>query len=191
MTGQPSPADWHRQAAATFTERVEAVTDWAAPTPVKEWVARDIVDHLTTWLPDFLESGSGLRLPAGPAAADDPVGAWRAQRDAVQELLDDPQRSAMPYRSDALGELTVEQVLTQFYTADVFMHTWDLARATGQDDRLDEQTCAGMLEGMSQMEDMLRASGQFGTRQPVADDAPVRDRFIAFIGRDPHWQPPA
>ena len=30
-----------------------------------------------------------------------------------------------------------DQAVSQFFTADVFMHTWDLARATGQDDTLD------------------------------------------------------
>ena len=38
---------------------------------------------------------------------------------------------------------------------------------------------------------MLRSSGQFGTRQPVADDASSEQRLAAFIGRDPYWAPPA
>lgn len=70
------------------------------------------------------------------------------------------------------------------------MHTWDLARATGQDDSLDEATLRPMHEGMRAMGEMLRASGQFGQEQPVADDATEQERFIAFIGRDPRCQPP-
>ena len=27
--------------------------------------------------------------------------------------------------------------------------------------------------------------------QPVPDDASVQERFLAFIGRDPRWAPPA
>ena len=38
---------------------------------------------------------------------------------------------------------------------------------------------------------MIRASGQFGQQQPVPDDASVQERFLAFIGRDPRWAPPA
>ncbi len=44
------------------------------------------------------------------------------------------------------------------------MHTWDLARATGQDERLDPDFCAHLLSGMEQMEEVLRSSGQYGPR---------------------------
>ena len=35
------------------------------------------------------------------------------------------------------------------------MHTWDLARATGQDDQLDLQLCAGPLGGIEPLEDVI------------------------------------
>ena len=69
------------------------------------------------------------------------------------------------------------------------MHTWDLARATGQDDALDPAFCAELLEGMIPAEEAMRGSGQYGARVPVADDAPVQDRLLGFIGRDPGWRP--
>ena len=50
----------HDRIAARFTEVVDAVTDWDAPTPVPEWRARDVVGHLTTWLPGYL---AGLGTP--------------------------------------------------------------------------------------------------------------------------------
>jgi hypothetical protein len=42
---------------------------------------------------------------------------------------------------------------------------------------------------MEPIDDLLRASGQYGARVPVAADAPVQDRLIGFIGRDPAWSP--
>ena len=36
-----------------------------------------------------------------------------------------------------------------------------------------------------QGEAILRASGQYGPRVEVADDADVQTRLLAFIGRDP------
>ena len=42
---------------------------------------------------------------------------------------------------------------------------------------------------MQPIDAMLRASGQYGPQVPVADDAPVQDRLIGFIGRDPAWRP--
>ena len=44
---------------------------------------------------------------------------------------------------------------------------------------------------MQAQAEMIRASGQFGQQQPVPDDASVQERFLAFIGRDPRWAPPA
>jgi hypothetical protein len=37
----------------------------------------------------------------------------------------------------------------------------------------------------------LEASGQFGPPQPVGDDAPIQQRLIALLGRDPQWSPEA
>ena len=51
------------------------------------------------------------------------------------------------------------ETIDSFYTADVFMHTWDLARATGQDDRLDPEFCAALLGGMEPMEEIIRSRG--------------------------------
>ena len=42
------------------------------------------------------------------------------------------------------------------------MHTWDLARATGQDDRLDSDFCTELLAGMEPIEEVMRSSGQYG-----------------------------
>lgn len=180
-------ADEHREVAGAFTDRVVGVADWDVPAPVEGWVARDVVRHLVTWFPGFLSAGAQLQLPAGPSVDDDPIAAWRWQYDAVQALLDDPSSASMRLSNPHLGELPLEQAISRFYTADVFMHTWDLARATGQDERLDPERCARMYEGMLAMDELLRSSGQYGPRMPVPDDADAQTRLLGFIGRDPSW----
>jgi uncharacterized protein (TIGR03086 family) len=180
-----SAADEHRRVAGAFTERVVGVTDWDAPAPVEGWVARDVVRHLVEWLPSLLEGGAGVTLVRGPSVDDDPVGAWRAHSDAVQALLDDPETPSKVLTNPHIGEVPLDEAVDRFYTADVFMHTWDLARATGQDETLDAEKCAVMLAGMEPMDEMLRASGQYGPRVDVPADADVQTRLIAFIGRDP------
>jgi hypothetical protein len=67
----------------------------------------------------------------------------------------------------------------------VFLHRWDLARATGQDETLDPQRCAKMLEGMLPMDEVLRQSGQYGPRIEVSEDADAQAKLLAFIGRTP------
>lgn len=174
----------YRHTADRFGEVVSAVTDWDAPTPVPEWRARDVVGHLTTWLPGLLSS-DGIELPVGDH--EHPVGSWQALDTALRTLLaQDPTR---PFSHPMAGEGTVTEIVARLFTPDVFLHTWDLARASGQPDRLDGDRCTAMLDGMRSIEPMLRASGQFGVQQPEPDDADPTDRLIAFVGRDPRWTP--
>lgn len=183
------PAARHREVAGAFSDRVIGTRDWAAPAPVPGWAARDVIDHLVGWSTGFLAAG-GFTLPAGPAVATDPVGAWQAHAAAVQALLDDPATAGSHFAHPVAGEGVLAKVVDSFYTADVFMHTWDLARATGQDERLDPQFCATLLAGMEPIDALLRSSGQYGPQVPVPDDADVQTRLLGFIGRDPSWAPP-
>ncbi len=177
--------DEHRRIAAAFTATVEGVApaDWDRPAPPAGWVARDIVRHLVEWLPGFLSSSTGITWPAGPSVDDEPIGAWAHQTEAVQALLDDPATAEREYDLPHLGRMTLSQAIDSIYTADVFMHRWDLARATGQDETLDPATCARLLAGMAPMDEALRASGHFGPRVEVDDDADVQTQLLAFIGR--------
>ncbi|MCW2832775.1 MAG: hypothetical protein JWN68_728 [Nocardioides sp.] len=175
----------HRRFASDFAALTRGVDDWEAPAPVPGWSARDVVDHLVGWFPGFLAAGD-ITLPAGPDVADDPVAAWQHQADAVQELIET--RGEESFTHPRAGTHRLADAVDRFYTADVFMHTWDLARATGQEPDLDEDQAAAMLEGMHGIEEMLRSSGQYGAAVPVAPDAPVADRLMGFVGRDPAWR---
>src|SRR5919202_1904480 len=161
------PAQRHREVAGALTERVVATRQWDAPAPVAAWVARDVVRHLVDWLPGFLADGAGLVLHGGGTVDVDPVQACLAHADAVQALLDDPSTPSRVFAHPRAGQWPLDVAVDRFYTTDVFLHTWDLARATGQDDRLDEDVCATLLAGMSPMEDLLRSSGQYGPAVPV------------------------
>jgi len=65
------------------------------------------------------------------------------------------------------------------------MHSWDLARATGQDETLDADLCAAMYEGMLPIEELMRSSGQYGPRVEVPEGADAQTKLLAFIGRHP------
>jgi uncharacterized protein (TIGR03086 family) len=181
------PAEEHRRVARAFTVTVEATdpSAWDRPAPPEGWVARDVVRHLVEWFPAFLRDATGITVPVGPSVDDDPVGAWRTQSDAVQALLDDPATAEQSYELPHIGTMPLEQAIAMIYTGDVFLHRWDLARATGQDETLDPDTCARMLDGMLPLDDVLRQSGQFGPRVEVPDDADAQTKLLAFIGRTP------
>lgn len=171
--------------AGTFTDRVRGASDWDAPAPPAGWVARDVVRHLVTWFPGFLEGGAGIRLTAGPDVDTDPVAAWQVHCDAVQALLDDPATPGRMLSNPNTGDLPLDEAVDRFYTGDVFLHTWDLSRATGQDETLDADRCGQMLAGMEPMDAAMRGSGHYGPRVEVPDDADVQTRLLAFTGRDP------
>ncbi|UUW88547.1 TIGR03086 family metal-binding protein [Pimelobacter simplex] len=186
-----SAAEEHRSIAGTFGDKVRGVGagGWDAATPVAQWQARDVVRHLVEWFPAFLADGSDLRLTPGPSVDDDPVAAWEHHATGVQAVLDDPANADLTFAHPRLPAMPLPRAISEFYTGDVFMHTWDLARATGQDDRLDEERCQVMFTGMEPMDEMLRQSGQYGARVAVPEDASWQDRLIGFIGRDPQWRP--
>jgi uncharacterized protein (TIGR03086 family) len=186
------PAERHRQIAGHFSRLVAGVPgpSWSVPTPVDGWTAHDVVRHLVGWLPGFLTGGCDVRLPSGPGVDDDPAAAWAHHATAVQELLDDPANTDRLFEHPALPPTPLAEAVSRFYTVDVFMHSWDLARATGQDDRLDPDLCRELFAGLEPMEDQLRRSGQFGPRFQVAADADWQTKLLGLIGRDPCWHSP-
>jgi uncharacterized protein (TIGR03086 family) len=132
----------------------------------------------------------GREVPRDPSVDDDPAAAWHHLRNAVQGLLDDPATERCALTNPHIGQMPLPLAISRFFTGDVFLHSWDLARATGQDDTLDPARCAYMLEGMEPMDQVLRDSGQYGPKVEVPADADVQTRLIAFIGRNPTWVSP-
>jgi uncharacterized protein (TIGR03086 family) len=183
-----TPADRHRAVAAGFTEHVSAVRNWAAPTPVNGWVARDIVAHLVNWFTEFLRAG-GVALPAGPPIDADPLAAWLVHTDGVQALLDS-EAADDDFSHPMAGDHRLADAVDRFYTADVYMHTWDLATSNGHKSKLEPEFAAQLLAGMAGIEDLLRSSGQYGPPVEVDDDADPVTRLAGFIGRDPAWSGP-
>lgn len=179
---EATTAERHRMLSDRFLTLAEGVQDWDAPTPVKEWTNRDVVAHMA-WLPEML-AGMGVTLDV--EKHDDPVEQLRAQTAAVQELLDSPDADRL-IDTNMMGEMPLSRVIEQFYNFDLFAHGWDLAKGSGQEIELDEEYAAGAHQGMSAMGPALHESGQFGTPQPVAEDASAQDKLLALIGRDPSW----
>jgi uncharacterized protein (TIGR03086 family) len=187
-----TPAEEFREIGGRFGDLVAGVRpeQWDGPSPVAEWTTRDVVRHLVEWFPPFLAGGAGVELPVGPSVDEDPAGAWGNLQDAVQALLDDPASAGRVLSNPHIGEIPLPQAVSQFFTADVFMHSWDLARASGQNDDLDPARCVEMLAGMEPIEKLMRDSGQYGPRVPVAVDSDAQTKLLGFIGRDPDWLPP-
>lgn len=180
-------SDHYRWVSATFTQRVKEVPAdaWENPAPCEGWVARDVVRHLVEWIPGLFFDRWGVPQPGGPSVDEDPVGAWVAVSDTIQAALDDPETATRVEEEPRMGPMSFAQGIDMVATPDVFLHTWDLARATGLDEKLDPDEVHRLFEGMEPMDEMLRQSGHYGPRTPVPDDADEQTKLLAFIGRQP------
>jgi uncharacterized protein (TIGR03086 family) len=170
--------------ASQFTDRVRRVpaAAWDADSPCAGWTARDVVGHLTEWIPGFF-AGQGVAFGEVPSVDDDPVGAWNAVDAALAAALDDP---AQPGRTieNPFGPRSLADTVDMIVVPDVLIHTWDLARATQLDESLDPDQIQRMLDSMGSMPDeTLRADGMFGPRIEVSDDVDDQTRLLAFLGR--------
>lgn len=180
--------DWtalQPRAAAEFARRLDAVTDWDAPTPDVEWSVRDLVAHVTReqqWVP-LLLAGVDATTPetALEPLGDDLVAAWHRHSGAAAEAWRTADHDAVVRLST--DEVTVAEYLAE-QVADVTVHSWDLARAVGADERLDDDLVAAVWTVFEPQRDALEASSLFASPVPVAADAPLQVQLLALTGRD-------
>ena len=170
--------------AAGFDARVNAAGagDWNAPSPCSEWKALDVVGHVVgnhRWL-----AASVRGSETQPMADDeDPAEAWRSAYTTVLELTEDPE--AMATMVDGpVGQMPLEQILDSFVCMDLLVHTWDLARAVGGDERLDEDSVLRAYETMKPMDDQIRQPGIFGPKVAPPAGADTQTEFLYFLGRE-------
>lgn len=186
--GRMEHAETFRRIAADFTARVEGVGagGWDAEAPCEGWVARDVVRHLVEWVPWWLSEGTDHSMSISADVDDDPAAAWVQLRDQLQAILDRPEAAEETFDSEMFGgAMPLGVAAERFVTGDILVHTWDLAKATGQDTTIDPDFAAGMYQGMLPMDEMLRQSGHFGPRVEVPDEADPATKLIAFTGRTP------
>jgi uncharacterized protein (TIGR03086 family) len=74
--------------------------------------------------------------------------------------------------------------------ADLAVHAWDVALATGQSPDVDTAVVEYAFEwGRQNLKPEFRGAA-FGPEITVPADAPVYDRLVGFFGRDPAWRQP-
>ncbi|CAM01144.1 TIGR03086 family metal-binding protein [Saccharopolyspora erythraea] len=175
----------YRALAAEFTRRVAAVPagSWENPSPCEGWTARDVLRHVVEVHRD-MPSWAGLSVTLHRHVDDDPVGAWSEARDAIQELLEDPDRAGKRY-DGIFGPTTAEATVDRFLGFDLLVHGWDIARATGQDESLPEHEVTRVYADARALGDNLRRSGVCGPEVVVGEDASEQEKLLAFLGRRP------
>jgi uncharacterized protein (TIGR03086 family) len=174
----------YRGATSRAVALAEAVTedqlDW--PTPCSEWTVQQLMDHLVGGTEYLLAAVSGREPSPGTrtTGADYRRGVEQvlvalAQPGALEAICMSPLGFRWPVAQAVAGTFM-----------DVLIHTWDLARATGQDERLDPalvEACTAMF--VPEMPTRGREAGIIGPEVPVDENASPQDRLLATMGRRP------
>jgi uncharacterized protein (TIGR03086 family) len=178
-----------------FTTRVAQVEEsqWDAPTPCEDWDVRTLVNHVvseTRWVSPLLSGATVAEVGdrfAGDQLGDDPAAAAMSAADAADAAAD---QTGVLDRTTHLssGDTSAEEYLNQI-TADLAIHSWDLAVATGEDPSLDPQVVDKVGDWFQERERLYREGGAIGPRESVPADAGQQDELLAAFGRNPDWAP--
>ena len=179
-----SPAqERYRLTAGAFDARVQATPpdSWNGQSPCTEWRARDVVAHVVDNHRRLIAEVAGVESEA-MTADEDPKAAWTSAYATMSELTKDPEAMALSVEGP-MGPMPLEQMIPQFVCMDMLVHTWDLARAVGGDERLDEESVQGAYEALKPMDAMIRQPNVFGPKLDPPPGADVQTEFLYFLGR--------
>ena len=149
-----------------------------APTPCDEWDVRTLMNHMLDTQRYFVGSARGEDVsPPSPnppqLLGDDPVTDFEAARD----------NTLTTFGQDGVIDKTGPSLGIAF--SDLLLHSWDLAKATGEDSTMPEglaDASYGMIHG--RLTDEQR-KGVFKPELAVPPDASMQAKLLAYTGRDP------
>lgn len=177
------------RAQRIFDANVKQIKDdqWHLPTPCTEWDVRDLVQHLAmenAWAKPMLESRTIADVGGaldGDLLGEDPVSSWDSWAAEAREAVSQPGALEATVHA-SFGDLTGDAYLTQLWN-DLLIHAWDLARAIGADETLDPELVQICYDIFKPMEERLKASGVFGEKIEVPEDASLQTKLLAVTGR--------
>src|SRR3954452_11011819 len=181
-----------QRAQNQFADRVDAVEpDQWDDESLPGWTVGDLVAHLVNeqlWVPPLL-AGEPFdlidgRFPedTGDLLGDDPFTGWESAADDALSAFAEDDALVRTVHLDRGPTPAIAYI--QELTADLTVHAWDLARATGGDTELDgELVTAALVVGEGLPED-----GIPGLCEPPLDvsaAASPQQRLLARFGRRP------
>ena len=178
----------HRRAVEFFGSRVSAIRDdqWDLPTPCSDWDVRELVRHLVyeaLWTAPLMRGATleevGDRFE-GDIIGDDPKSAWTG---AMQESLGAVEEVDLDRQVHlSRGPTPAIQYAFELFS-DYLIHGWDLSRAIGADERLDEDMVRFAYDTLKPFEDGLKMSGVYGPRVVPPEGADLQTKLLAVTGR--------
>ena len=170
-----------RQVAQGFSERLEHVRsdDWSLPTCCERWDVTELVDHAIgaqRMVPKALGATGDIDV-----TGEDLVQVWNTVRASADQAMSAPgafdEVVWLPF-----GEMPARDGFG-FPLGDLLVHSWDLARAVGANDRLLPEACAVVYAKLEPIDTLIRAPGSLGPKLEPAAHADAQDNLLAFVGR--------
>jgi uncharacterized protein (TIGR03086 family) len=180
------------EAAARTVGCVDA-GQFGGPTPCTDWDVRALLNHLILWTSYSLEArahgGSVAQELTDRDFADEPgfAGGYRAQLDRALAAWADP--GAWERELNVMGTATPAADVAALNIAEMVLHGWDLAAATGQRYTVSDAAIAAATQAVEANADLFRQYKGFAEPVQVPASASALDRLLATSGRDPAWAP--
>ncbi|WP_018349803.1 TIGR03086 family metal-binding protein [Longispora albida] len=160
------------------------------PTPCRSWDVRALVNHVVDEVGQFaVVASGGTRHHLGTdLIGDDWAAAYRVAAAGLLAAWQQPGALSRPHRLP-FGDMPASWAAGQ-HIAELVIHSWDIARATGQPADLDPELGELALRwGHENLKPEHRADeaagGHVAPAVEIPADAPLYDRVAAFGGRDP------
>jgi uncharacterized protein (TIGR03086 family) len=191
MTLHPELAD-AAGATAVVVDNVTP-TELSGRTPCDEWDVQALINHIILWSSYSLErraQGESVApelMERDFAAAPDFAADYRAQLDRALAAWADP--AVWDREFDMMGAKSPAANIGALIIAELVLHGWDLAAATGQDYVVSDRAAEAALQAVEANAEIFRQYKGFAEPVPTEADAPVLDRVLAMSGRDPAWTP--
>ena len=178
----------HQRAMQEFDDRIRQIPldRWTDPTPCLHWDVATLVHHVVDeqrWVPLLL--GGATVEQAAAELADRPLGgdlveAWDEGSNAARDAVDRHALEGNVHTST--GEIPAAGYVEQL-SLDLAIHAWDLARAIGANERLDEELVDDLVTEVAEHREELEASEAFADPVPVQPTADAQTRLLAQLGR--------
>jgi uncharacterized protein (TIGR03086 family) len=180
-------------AAARTAANVDA-SQFTLPTPDTDWDVKTLLNHLIVWTSYSLEARAGGGSVGADVTERDFAGeagfadGYRRQLDRALAAWSDP--AVWEGSLDVMGSATPAADVAALNLAELVLHGWDLAVATGQTYEVSDRAAAAALKAVAANADMFRQYDGFADPVSVTADASALDQVLGMSGRDPGWKPP-
>ena len=164
-----------------------------APTPCVNFDVGELVNHFVGTMGALARVGERQALDP-----EDPYGARQnpSREDWRRILADNIEAVRHAWSKPAAWEGTVTMggqqmpapMIAEMALAEMLLHGWDLARATGQQLDVPDRVAGGLRRSVEETAELGRTMGAYGDAVPVSAAAGELDRALGASGRDPRWR---